>query len=1332
MTEEREASPAGEARRPESSGRPGRLRRWGLRPLVWSAVVLLVLGLALLWLLQTEIVQRRLTGFALARAEAYIGRDIDVGEIRIGWVPLWIEVRDLVIPGPDPEAPPVLTAERLLVDVDLFDLFDATLKVQRIEADDLHMHIARGADGELNLPDLPKRQRGEGKLEFEIGTIDVERSSFSFEDRTVPLDLLARGVEGVLLGTADREVAGRALVEEVTVELPEAEAPVTARVAGRLRIGRRGLELEGVDLSAPGLDVAASGEVHWKAPKEVSIRVEGRARSEVFRRLGYVDDQLEGTVHVDGRITWHPGVWGFRGRFESDRLRLVEWPLEDLSGVVRGDRNSIVVSLEESRYAGGRITGGTTIDLGAEERLVETDIELREVGLQSFLTAADVPVESLGGRVSGNISYRFRGPDWRRGDGWGTFRVEATTRGGRVPITGTVPLTISNGGLAGRAVRFTLPGQIVTADATYDLETERGAIDYRVRSADLGPLARLLPIEEEDGPTLWLPRSGQGELWGTLRLDPGAVSTDLSLELADVEAPGITAERVEGLVSLSGTGVDRLELELARDGAAAIVSGEVPFEEPRWRIGLDIADWPAEASQTWLPFQLPVEGPFTGVVTVHGLPGEGGEDETEGEVHGAVAPAVVSGIAVDRLAVDLTWDPDRVLVTDLTIEAPAGRLRGGGGLGVAEGELDFDIEGIDLQLDRAPLSELLGGRLGGSAEVQATIGGTLESPRVDAALEGRELTIAGTPVGADGDTRLDLFWEGDEVGIEGSFLGLAELEGGGRLDGEGADVTIELRVADLRSLAGLLGPDVPEIAGHASGRIRISGEGLEGLPEIVVVIDDLVARYRGREIVELEPVRVELEEGVARIRSLYLGSREGGAEASVDGGSEVFVSGTVDLEPPHALDLNLQASVDNRWIDPYLPGVELAGQTDLLASVGGELGTPRLNGQATVEDADLVVHAVDQSIDDLSAVLFFYPDAIVVDTLEGEIGGGEVLASGRLDLPWEEEPMTARLQLAARDVTFRYPEGWLMHGDANLVWSLESEEQQEIRGIVTLDRAYYLRDVEVGFVQLLQRFLRRQRVEVGETDEALADVELAIVVEASDAVRVRNNLADLTGSADLTLRGTLARPLLFGEVEMDPGGELVYADNRYTVERAQLTFANPYRVEPVLDLEAVTEVAEYDVTLNLFGPLERLNASFASDPPLPDLEVLSLLLSGSPGSLEDTFGRLERREEATASAAEGLLFGQASSLIGERVGTLFGFDAFRIEPLASGGGTVSSARFTVGKRLSSDLYVTYSYDPTSTQEERVQVEWQVSKGLVVLVTQRGDEYSVDLLWEERF
>ena len=79
-------------------------------------------------------------------------------------------------------------------------------------------------------------------------------------------------------------------------------------------------------------------------------------------------------------------------------------------------------------------------------------------------------------------------------------------------------------------------------------------------------------------------------------------------------------------------------------------------------------------------------------------------------------------------------------------------------------------------------------------------------------------------------------------------------------------------------------------------------------------------------------------------------------------------------------------------------------------------------------------------------------------------------------------------------------------------------------------------------------------------------------------------------------------------------GTVQIGGSDYTVERGSLTFANPYRMEPVIDLAARTRRREYDLSLNLSGTPERLNASVASDPPLADLDVLGDVLAGGKTS----------------------------------------------------------------------------------------------------------------------
>ena len=229
------------------------------------------------------------------------------------------------------------------------------------------------------------------------------------------------------------------------------------------------------------------------------------------------------------------------------------------------------------------------------------------------------------------------------------------------------------------------------------------------------------------------------------------------------------------------------------------------------------------------------------------------------------------------------------------------------------------------------------------------------------------------------------------------------------------------------------------------------------------------------------------------------------------------------------------------------------------------------------------------------------------------------------------------------------------------------------------------------------------------------------------AVRV---VPDDDVGTDLLVRGSLAAPVLFGEVVLDEGGTLKWGGNKYVVEQGVLTFANPFKIDPVLDVVATARVREYDLVLTLTGPLERPEVSFSSDPPLPDLEVMSLMATGETDTLDFTSSSADRAADFQATS---LLYGQASSLISQRTSKLFGFDRFRLDPLVSGTGELSSARVTVGKQLSAELFATYSYDPSTTEQNILQLEWDITRGVTLVLTQSGDEsYSVDFRMQKSF
>jgi hypothetical protein len=485
------------------------------------------------------------------------------------------------------------------------------------------------------------------------------------------------------------------------------------------------------------------------------------------------------------------------------------------------------------------------------------------------------------------------------------------------------------------------------------------------------------------------------------------------------------------------------------------------------------------------------------------------------------------------------------------------------------------------------------------------------------------------------------------------------------------------------------------------------------------------------------------------------------------------------------LEFELDSDFHTSWLEFFELGFEIDGRLLLKGGVGGTYDHPLLIGKGSLEDGVMPLgETFPHRLEGLRGELDFYPDLVLFESLEGTLGGGRVVLSGLARLPSESAegegpeplaledlrsllPATAavghsspllalpvetdpvkrggarregsyeyRVQVDGTDIQMRYPEGWVLEGDTRL--SMRSVPGGHlVEGEARLRRMEYLDEIRFDFERLMRGFLERRRLEVAPTDSLLSSIGLDVDLEAPGALRVRNDFADLTGSVDLLLRGNLAAPVLYGELAMDPGGQLVYNGTEYRIDRGRVLFTNPYALDPEVDLEAKARVRDFDVTLALAGTLDRLETRFSSEPPLPDLEVFRLLASG-----EDVVGEadaleirpLSRPDEDPSASAATFLYGQAASVIGERVNTLFGFDKFRIDPLTgSGGDNLSKARVTVGKRLSKDVFLTFSTTPSSTEAQRVQIEWQVSPALKLVFSQNGDDtYSADARWEASF
>jgi hypothetical protein len=170
---------------------------------------------------------------------------------------------------------------------------------------------------------------------------------------------------------------------------------------------------------------------------------------------------------------------------------------------------------------------------------------------------------------------------------------------------------------------------------------------------------------------------------------------------------------------------------------------------------------------------------------------------------------------------------------------------------------------------------------------------------------------------------------------EGALLGLVEVHGGGALSRSRAAFDLRLAIHDLQKLA-VIGGAPPDLgaSGSLEGSLQVEGDLFGSGPlHARLGFPTVDLELGGRRISALEPVALELAGCRLDVRSFYLGDQATG--------SEVVVSGRVELTGDRALDLRVQAS---------LPASVLAGSSR--ARRLGTIGARAIRGTLAPRRAD--------------------------------------------------------------------------------------------------------------------------------------------------------------------------------------------------------------------------------------------------------------------------------------------------------------------------------------------------------------------------------------------
>jgi translocation and assembly module TamB len=241
-------------------------------------------------------------------------------------------------------------------------------------------------------------------------------------------------------------------------------------------------------------------------------------------------------------------------------------------------------------------------------------------------------------------------------------------------------------------------------------------------------------------------------------------------------------------------------------------------------------------------------------------------------------------------------------------------------------------------------------------------------------------------------------------------------------------------------------------------------------------------------------------------------------------------------------------------------------------------------------------------------------------------------------------------------------------------------------------------------------------------------LQMRVAVQSAQTLNLTSSKISVGGSANLMVKGTLADPVVLGRVALT-SGEVFFLGKRFEVQGGTVGFANPTRTEPVLNLHVTTTVEQYNLTLNLTGPVDRLKTTYTSEPALPQADIIHLLAFGNT-----TEEAAAAPSQSVGQSAQTILAQGVSSQVAGKIESLTGISQLTIDPLAAttNGGTPGT-QVAIQQRVTGSLLLTFSTDVTTTQAQTVQVQYQVNKrwSVTVLRDQYGG-YGVDVRLHKEF
>jgi len=677
---------------------------------------------------------------------------------------------------------------------------------------------------------------------------------------------------------------------------------------------------------------------------------------------------------------------------------------------------------------------------------------------------------------------------------------------------------------------------------------------------------------------------------------------------------------------------------------------------------------------------------------------------TLGDLNGSGMVSLTSGAfygePYQRAEVDLGVSGQDIRATKAVLLLHGDQISGSGDYDLKSGHLRAHVEAANLQLGKFQTVATAKIPVDGVVSLHADADGTMKEPGVRATVSLTKMTLGGQLLGGAG---IDAHSEGGTLLYTANSdmsNGRFTLSGRTELNGEyKTDAKLEMAQFDIDSLLKLYAPT--GITGHSAlgGTLTVNGplatpEQMNGAAQV----SDFDVNLSGIELKSAEPLRASLQDGMLKLDQVHITGDDTDLKA---GGTMQLFSASAAA---NALHIHAEGHVNMKLAQTLDPDIISSGHVDLTMDAGGSMSSPSLSGKVQFKNVAIALEDIPNGLSQMNGTLVFNEDRLQVQSLTAMTGGGQLKIGGFMTL---KGGFFADMTATGDNVRVRL-NGLSSTANANL-------RLQGSTGSALLSGNILITRFGIGPDFDFAAFTGPGSVAAPPDPNAPSSrIRLDVHVTSSPQLDFQNSYAKLAGTVDLNIGGTVAVPAVLGRITVTDGSAK-FAGQQYELQRGNIYFTNPVRIDPQVDVEATTRVENYDVTVGLHGTSSNLKPTYRSEPPLSETDIFALLALGRTQEEAQIYN-----EQQTAAGADpttsAVLGGALNATVSNRVEKLFGVGTVKIDPSFVGTLGTSSARITVEQQVSRNLVVTYATNVNQTMETLIQVQMNVTDNVSVVAT----------------